>query len=988
LILDQIDDPVGDDHAVLDKHEEIWKEADEDLDDLEFDQSRGLLQALWRDEGSKDMVVIAGRQGDVITCHASVFAMASDFASDLMTQERNWEEADNVRVYVSLPEFSFVTVIKMMEKMYCLEGGDEDVIDESGELAALAELLQIQQVCRDPATASARKVSARKEALARSKEKKAIQERYKKSVTIQRNKDAFKESTWQGKQTDGKGLLRSAALSTAHAQFRIKSELAQLASRTADPDDPDEPLAKRVKRRNDRVKMEPDDDFLDPEYILSDNLKPGRGRGGRKFDFDEDLGYDDDATHGDLDWYKPNKVVDSPIHLPETKKPVKLGRPPTKRKRGRPRLGLGKPGSKKPACIANTEDAENEGDLANKGLDFLVKHAAEHKIPKKQREGKAADLASVIWKHYRLAHKDAKSEISDGIDKKVSRPCWKCGNSVDISEKYCKSKRREWGLMSGTALLTFFECRVCNAAMEGAASGLDVALPNTPSSSDQPSSCAACKLFYLGGFHICPPSTQTCNWQDCGQVFSSWTKMEYHTNKHRGVKPFSCDKCDFSTHSLTQLTIVHKGRGKCPNAPTIASVKRSKLDQCHRCPELNTGAHQADHHNPELQPFQCEECEYRAVSIEAIDIHKAKYHKELGYKTPKFQCSQCPQMLTRKTQKDHDKMHHSENLPFACDECNFRALLHGSILYHKGRWHREKKFECRLGCGEAYTTRSYRDSHERRWCPKSEQKEELRLKEIEDGTRARETERCKQLAAKTQDRYSRLATDDPSLLVAVKCGLCSYAALSTEEVQAHIDRTHPEEADIKKAIRRKRKLALGEGGGGGSGGEVQQYYQCPKCPIMIHRYMLKQHDEEHHNTELPFGCPNCEYRALSKMAIACHVTKYHKDHDKHICQLGCGKSFTSDFYMKYHMKRYCINSKEKEETIRMEDMSGVTAKKRAFKRDAKQRNMMRKVAYNNLRPEHIIQCRYGCGLRFAEMLYMERHANFNCSLRPPKLDVS
>ena len=55
----------------------------------------------------------------------------------------------------------------------------------------------MKQVCRDPATASARKVSARKEALARSKEKKAIQERYKKSVTIQRNKDAFMESTWQ-----------------------------------------------------------------------------------------------------------------------------------------------------------------------------------------------------------------------------------------------------------------------------------------------------------------------------------------------------------------------------------------------------------------------------------------------------------------------------------------------------------------------------------------------------------------------------------------------------------------------------------------------------------------------------------------------------------------------------------------------------------------------------------------------------------------------
>ena len=47
--------------------------------------------------------------------------------------------------------------------------------------------------------------------------------------------------------------------------------------------------------------------------------------------------------------------------------------------------------------------------------------------------------------------------------------------------------------------------------------------------------------------------------------------------------------------------------------------------------------------------------------------------------------------------------------------------------------------------------------------------------------------------------------------------------------------------------------------------------------------------------------------------------------------------------MKYHMKRYCVNSKEKEETIRMEDMNGTTAKKRAFKRDAKHKNMKRKV---------------------------------------------
>ena len=64
---------------------------------------------------------------------------------------------------------------------------------------------------------------------------------------------------------------------------------------------------------------------------------------------------------------------------------------------------------------------------------FVQKHAAEHKIPKKKREGKAADLASVLWRHYRLAHynlKVSEEEIKRG--KKISRPCWKCGKSVDI----------------------------------------------------------------------------------------------------------------------------------------------------------------------------------------------------------------------------------------------------------------------------------------------------------------------------------------------------------------------------------------------------------------------------------------------------------------------------------------------------------------------------------------------------------------------------
>ena len=104
-----------------------------------------MIQALWRDESSKDMVVITG-QGELIACHASVFAMASQFTKTMLAQERSWEEVDNARVYVSLPEFSFVTVVKFLQRMYCLEGDEEEDEGDAGELMALASVLMIDQV--------------------------------------------------------------------------------------------------------------------------------------------------------------------------------------------------------------------------------------------------------------------------------------------------------------------------------------------------------------------------------------------------------------------------------------------------------------------------------------------------------------------------------------------------------------------------------------------------------------------------------------------------------------------------------------------------------------------------------------------------------------------------------------------------------------------------------------------------------------------------
>ena len=100
-------------------------------------------------------------------------------------------------------------------------------------------------------------------------------------------------------------------------------------------------------------------------------------------------------------------------------------------------------------------------------------------------------------------------------------------------------------------------------------------------------------------------------------------------------------------------------------------------------------------------------CEYRALDEEKLANHKAKYH---GPRKPttKLQCPKCPQMVSKKGMWIHEREHHDENLPYSCDLCSYRALRPFSIKSHKGLHHKEKKFVCRLGCGQAYTTSGYR----------------------------------------------------------------------------------------------------------------------------------------------------------------------------------------------------------------------------------------------------------------------------------------
>jgi len=154
------------------------------------------------------------------------------------------------------------------------------------------------------------------------------------------------------------------------------------------------------------------------------------------------------------------------------------------------------------------------------------------------------------------------------------------------------------------------------------------------------------------------------------------------------------------------------------------------------------------------------------------------------------------------TLRAHYKLHHDENLPLKCDLCDYRALTVHAIKVHKGKCHNSNKHPCRLGCGKVFTLSASRGTHEKRWCSKSTVKEKLIQDEIADGRYAKELEKVKQRGNKFKDRMDRLRTDPKSLL---NCELCGVSTGSPEELVIHMKDTHQTRSDESKHSNKKNK---------------------------------------------------------------------------------------------------------------------------------------------------------------------------------------
>lgn len=228
----------------------------------------------------------------------------------------------------------------------------------------------------------------------------------------------------------------------------------------------------------------------------------------------------------------------------------------------------------------------------------------------------------------------------------------------------------------------------------------------------------------------------------CGVVLFTTQPLSHHMNEHKGIKPFKCKECDEAFPSSSQLN-EHKKK------------MHTSWVTCDVCKELvkDKALHDENHHQPHL-PYECKHCPFRGKIVGNIKRHMIRVHNDRSMIASKIQCEKCPAMVPRNKMTEHHNNCHDERLPVACKYCQYRGLSERSIINHMGNHHYElttnkKKIKCSNNCGSTFTALSSLNEHLRRSCKFSKTKDKLLQEERKSGVYdIKQTKKNERLIAK------------------------------------------------------------------------------------------------------------------------------------------------------------------------------------------------------------------------------------------------
>ena len=179
---------------------------------------------------------------------------------------------------------------------------------------------------------------------------------------------------------------------------------------------------------------------------------------------------------------------------------------------------------------------------------------------------------------------------------------------------------------------------------------------------------------------------------ECGKKVRTARLLEYHINKHKGLKPYKCPEpgCDFATHSKDNLD-THKTRHMVDKGITQMG-KRKLLHQCEVCGQTfrnksSLTTHVTHVHEGNIQEEPCPIC---GKMLTPKDL---KRHMDWTHKEKTIQCPECPKMFAVMAQlRSHMRIH--KEATEVCRHCGVAFRYKESLLNHERQHTGEKPFAC------------------------------------------------------------------------------------------------------------------------------------------------------------------------------------------------------------------------------------------------------------------------------------------------------